>query len=73
MNMSKSTLAAVALAMFVSTSFAAKSDSAANAEEKEQSAADAYEGHYKAPKSYGLSVIAIGVATPVQLPWGIEK
>ena len=73
MNMSKSTLAAVALAMFVSTSFAAKSDSAANAEEKEQSAADAYEGHYKAPKSYGWSVIAIGVATPVQLPWGIEK
>ncbi len=72
MNMSKSTLAAVALAMFVSTSFAAKSDSAAN-EEKEQSAADAYEGHYKAPKSYGWSVIAIGVATPVQLPWGIEK
>lgn len=72
MNVYKTMIAAVALAAAVSTSYAAKSDSQ-SADESEKSVAELYEGHYKAPKSYGWTVIALGVATPVQLPWGIEK
>ena len=74
MNVNKTMLFAVALATVATTSFAAKSNPDLKvADESEQSAADPYEGHYKAPQSYGWSVIALGVATPVQLPWGIEK
>jgi hypothetical protein len=43
-------------------SFAAKSESE-----------DVSAGRYKAPKSYGWTALAIGLATPVQFPWGIEK
>ena len=72
MNVKKTMLVAVALATVVTTSFAAKTNPDLQAvDEKEQ--ADPSEGHYKAPKSYGWSVIALGLATPVQLPWGIEK
>ena len=74
MNVKKTTLVAVAFAAIVSTSFAAKSNPDLQVEdETEQISADPAEGHYKAPKSYGWSVIALGLATPVQLPWGIEK
>lgn len=62
MKMHKNTFAAIALALLASTSFAEKSN-----------AADSNEGRYKAPDSYGWSVLAVGVATPVALPWGIEK
>ena len=72
MNVKKTMLVAVALATVVTTSFAAKTNPDLQAaDEKEQ--ADSSEGRYKAPKSYGWSVIALGLATPVQLPWGIEK
>ncbi len=74
MNACRSTLAAMAVAIVTSASFAAKtSQEVRPADEEGRSAADSYEGHYKAPKSYGWSVIALGVATPVQLPWGLEK
>ena len=72
MNVKKTMLVAVALATVVTTSFAAKTNpDLQSADEKEQ--ADTSEAHYKAPASYGWSVIALGLATPVQLPWGIEK
>ena len=71
MNVKKTMLVAVAFAAVVSTSFAAKSNPDLQAaDESEQEVA---EGRYQAPKSYGWSVIAFGLATPVQLPWGIEK
>ena len=74
MNVKKTMLVAAALATVASTAFAANSNPDLQvADEKEQVAADPSEGHYKAPKSYGWSVIALGLATPVQLPWGIEK
>ena len=74
MNVKKTMLVAVAMATVVSTSFAAKTNpDLQTADEKGQVSADPSEGHYKAPKSYGWSVIALGLATPVQLPWGIEK
>ena len=72
MNVKKTMLVAVALATVVTTSYAAKTNPDLQAvDEKEQ--VDPAEDHYKAPKSYGWSVIALGVATPVQLPWGLEK
>ena len=74
MNVKKTMLVAVAFAAVVSTAFAAKSNPDLQAaDESEQEPADPAEGHYKAPKSYGWSAIALGLATPVQLPWGIEK
>lgn len=65
MNIKKTLLVSVAFAMVASVSFAAKSGSDAEA--------DASEGRYKAPKSYGWTTVAVGLATPVALPWGIEK
>ena len=59
----KTLLASVAFAMVASVSFASKSDAEANASE----------GRYKAPKSYGWTTVAVGLATPVALPWGMEK
>ena len=74
MNVKKTMLVAAVFATVASTVFAANSNPDLQAaDEKEQVAADPSEGHYKAPKSYGWSVIALGLATPVQLPWGIEK
>ena len=74
MNVKKTMLVAAAVTMAAATSFAAKTNPDLQvSEEKEQVAADPAQGHYKAPKSYGWSVIAIGLATPVQLPWGLEK
>ena len=70
MNIKKTLLVSVAFAMVASVSFAAKSDSA---KEEKYDAAEASEGRYKAPKSYGWTALAIGLATPVQFPWGIEK
>ena len=70
MNIKKTLLVSVAFAMVASVSFAAKSDSA---KEDRNDAAEASEGRYKAPKSYGWTAVAIGLATPVQFPWGIEK
>lgn len=62
MNIKKTLLVSVAFAMVSSASFAAKSDSE-----------EISEGRYKAPKSYGWTALAVGLATPVQFPWGIEK
>ena len=70
MNIKKTLLVSVAFAMVASVSFAAKSDSA---KEDRNDAAEATEGRYKAPKSYGWTTVAVGLATPVQFPWGIEK
>ena len=63
MNIKKTLLVSVAFAMVASVSFAAKSDAEATASE----------GRYKAPKSYGWTTVAVGLATPVALPWGMEK
>lgn len=63
MNIKKTLLISVAFAMVASASFAAKS----NTEVEETG------GRYKAPKSYGWTTVAVGLATPVALPWGIEK
>ena len=63
MNIKKTLLVSVAFAMVASVSFAAKSDVEV----------DASEGRYKAPKSYGWTTLAVGLATPVALPWGMEK
>lgn len=72
MNIKKNMLVAVALATVVTTSFAEKTNPDLQAvDEKEQT--DPSAEHYKAPQSYGWSVIALGLATPVQLPWGLEK
>ena len=60
MNIKKTLLVSVAFAMVASVSFAEKSNQEA-------------EGRYKAPKSYGWTTVAVGLATPVALPWGIEK
>ena len=74
MNVKKTMLFAVAFATAVSTSFAAKTNpDLQTADETEEAAAESAEGRYVAPKSYGWSALAIGLATPVQLPWGIEK
>ena len=62
MNIKKTLLVSVAFAMVASVSFAAKSGSE-----------ETSEGRYKAPKSYGWTALAVGLATPVQFPWGIEK
>ena len=70
MNIKKTLLVSVAFAMVASVSFAAKSNSA---KEEQNDAVEASEGRYKAPKSYGWTAVAIGLATPVQFPWGIEK
>jgi hypothetical protein len=35
--------------------------------------AAAEESCSRAPRSYGWSVIAVGLATPVQIPWGLNK
>ena len=70
MNIKKTLLVSVAFAMVASVSFAAKSDSA---KEDRNDAAETSEGRYKAPKSYGWTTVAVGLATPVQFPWGIEK
>ncbi|MBE6397246.1 MAG: hypothetical protein E7046_09610 [Lentisphaerae bacterium] len=63
MNIKKTLLVSVAFAMVASVSFASKS----NAEVDEAA------GRYKAPKSYGWTTVAVGLATPVALPWGMEK
>ncbi len=74
MNVKKTMLAAVAFATVASTSFAANTNPDLQAVgEKEEVSTDPSEGHYKAPASYGWSALALGLATPVQLPWGIEK
>ena len=70
MNIKKTLLVSVAFAMVASVSFAAKSDSL---QEEKDDAANVSEGRYKAPKSYGWTALAVGLATPVQFPWGIEK
>ena len=70
MNIKKTLLVSVAFAMVASVSFAAKSNQDIQAaDELEESS----EGRYKAPKSYGWTAIAVGLATPVQFPWGMEK
>ena len=58
MNIKKTMLVSVAFAMVASVSFAAE---------------EATEGRYKAPKSYGWTAVTVGLATPVSLPWGMEK
>lgn len=58
MNIKKTLLVSVAFAMVASVSFAAE---------------EAAEERYKAPKSYGWTAVSVGLATPVSLPWGIEK
>ena len=63
MNIKKTLLVSVAFAMVASVSFAAKSERDV----------EATEGRYKAPKSYGWTTVAVGLATPVALPWGLEK
>ena len=74
MNVKKTMFAAVAFATAAATSFAAKSNPDLQvAEESEQEETESSEGRYVAPKSYGWSALALGLATPVQLPWGIEK
>ena len=74
MNVKKVMLSAVAFATVMSTSYAAKSNPDLQAaDEREVVPSEPAEEHYTAPKSYGWSAIALGVATPVQLPWGIEK
>ena len=74
MNVKKTMFAAVAFATAAATSFAAKSNPHLQiAEESEQEETESSEGRYVAPKSYGWSALALGLATPVQLPWGIEK
>ena len=60
MNIKKTLLVSVAFAMVASVSFAEGADTEA-------------EGRYKAPKSYGWTAVAVGLATPVAFPWGIEK
>lgn len=59
MNLKKVMLAAVAVAMGATTVFAQE--------------AAAEESCSRAPRSYGWSVIAVGLATPVQIPWGLNK
>ena len=70
MKMKKTLLVSVAFAMVASVSFAAKSTD--NSAEKNE-VVESSEGRYQAPKSYGWTAVAVGLATPVQFPWGIEK
>ena len=70
MNIKKTLLVSVAFAMVASVSFAAKSSPV---QEEKDDAVESSEGRYKAPKSYGWSAVVVGLATPVQFPWGIEK
>ncbi len=72
MNIKKTMLATVALAAVISTSYAAKTNPDLQSEsENEQTVS--VEDHQPAPRSYGWSVIALGLATPVQIPWGLDK
>jgi hypothetical protein len=57
MNIKKFVLAAVVSAMGIAPVLA---------QEAEESCS-------RAPRSYGWSVIAVGLATPVQIPWGLNK
>ena len=73
MNVKKTMLVAVAITAVASTSFAAKSNPDLQVADESEQETDSSEEHYVAPKSYGWSAFALGLATPVQLPWGIEK
>ncbi len=57
--MSIKKIVSVCMAMAFSAVFAAESETASEID--------------YGPKSYGWTCIALGVATPVQLPWGIDK
>lgn len=59
MNIKKFMLAAVVSAMGIAPVLAQE--------------AEAEESCSRAPRSYGWSVIAVGLATPVQIPWGLNK